>query len=264
MSADVEDIFVVVEAEVIALGDGLFDADKLRRFACGGIAQLHPLADGDGLTIADVENVILWVFFEQYFDEAAQVGDVEELELHFAVLREIEGSVEHGAVENKGFAVEVLVESVEVRRAQDVGLRDMFSQELFSAQFVHAVVTPDRVLAAGLIFGEGLRIRLGINGAGADEDVVVESYARSDQRADVLLGVGGGIEDGVEMPAAQGIAELCAVARNQLNAVCLRTAAAVEDGHLMPRFDKILRREAADKGRAACDKNFHILLLFCQ
>lgn len=202
LSADVENVFVVVEAEVVALGDGLFDADEPRLFASGGITKLDPFADGDDLTITDVEDVFLRMLLEQYFDEAAQVGDVEELELHFAVLREIKGSVEHGAVENKGFAVEVLVESVEVRRAQDVGLRDVFCQVSFGAQLVHAVIAPDRVLAAGLIFGERLRIRLGINGAGADEDVVVELHARSDQRADVLFGVGGDIEDDVEMPTA--------------------------------------------------------------
>ena len=130
---------------------------------------------------------------------------MEKLELHLTVSRQIKGSVPHGAIKRERFAVEVLVNAVKIRRAQDVGVWDILLQILFRLQFVPPVIAPDSIVTAGLFFCEGLGIRFGINGTGADKDVIGKTHAGIEHRLDMLACVGGDIENDIKESAPQYI-----------------------------------------------------------
>ena len=158
---------------------------------------------------------------------------MEELQLHIAVLRKIERSVLHGAVKRKRFTVEVLVYAVKIRRTENVGVRHVRLQIPLRFEFVHAVIAPNGIIAAGLFLGKGLRIRFGIDSARTDENVIIKANACIKQRFDMLFRVSGDVEDQVKALAAEPVAQSCPVAADMRNAVHLRSAAAVDDRHIV-------------------------------
>ena len=123
LAANVERIFVFVEWEEFALRNVFVNAYKLRLLSCRIVAKLHPFSDRDKLLVSDVENALTRVLFKEYFNKAAEVGDVKKLHFHAAVAGNVERSVLNRAVERESLTVYVVVNSVQVGRTENVSAR---------------------------------------------------------------------------------------------------------------------------------------------
>ena len=162
MLGHIQKIVVVPEAEVPILRMSLY---KNGFPICTHriIAKLHPFIYRHSIRVTHIVDPFLRVLFQQDLDKPAQILHMEKLQLHAAITGDVEFPPGFGALKDERLTVYILHGAVQIRRTQDISMRNCLPQKFFRSQLVGAIVTPMDIRAAILIFRKRLGIGFWVN-----------------------------------------------------------------------------------------------------
>lgn len=217
------------------------DGDEPGGLSQTGVAQGDPVPHRNCLRIAHVQDVLRRGGQNDPLHEAAQVPDVEELQLQLPLPGEVERPVRLGTVKDEGLPVDVVHGAVQVGRPQDVSIGDPGEKSPFGGDLPRAVGTPEAVGAQRGILLEGLGAGVGIDGAGADHNVLPEGAQGIQKGCDIRRIIGGDVGHHVEGEPLQLVPQFMAIPLYEADPLLLGLCVPVEDIDLIAPLQKIAR-----------------------
>ena len=177
---------------------------------------------------------------------------MEELQAHLAVARQTERALGVRAVEDERLAVDVVHRTIQIRRPDDVRVRNLLEHRAFGRHFAFTVLAPHLMLgieAQPSVLDERLQVGGRVHRARTDHHIRVERdrFQGARQIIHILRVVGGHVDHGVEMLAAQHVPQCVPIGFDDRDAFQLLFRIAVQHHHLFAQIGKIPRDVFADE-----------------
>ena len=147
----------------------------MRYFSRSRIAHCYPIFDCNCSMVAYIESKLLWMFFQQQIDKAAEIIHVEKLQFHASIARQIKRSPLPGALKYKGLPVNIIHWPIKIRRAQNIGVGNPGPQRFFGRDLVRAIFSPESIWGIDGLLCEGLNRSFRVYRTGTDEDIILKA-----------------------------------------------------------------------------------------